>query len=173
MGFYEKLKFFIKKHATNSTEFLSTKTIKNSSRTISIQFKHYFRAQELTSSQSTIDMIAKRIIKKDSANRYYAGKRDTDIMEVNERIYKYESFRTQNVNLVPTTDGEFDLYIENINLGRLPENFSQDVRFYLQTTIFMAFTYIKGGAYKYFDPVTQRIVENEDPYDLSIYIQFS
>lgn len=173
MGFYEKLKFFIKRHATNSNEFIGAKTARNSSRTISIQFKHYFRAQEIASEQETIDTVAKRIMKKDKADRYYAGKKDDDIKDVKEKIYKYESFRTQNVNLVPRSDGEFDLYIENIDLGQLPYTFSKEVRFYLQTTIFTSFAYIKGGPYKYYDREKQQIVEEFEPFDLSIYIQFS
>ncbi|MFO8068830.1 MAG: hypothetical protein R6U02_02440 [Alkalibacterium sp.] len=151
MSFYVKLKFFIKEHAGNSNKYLKTKAKKKLTRAISIQYKHFFQAQEISPNQETIDTITKCIIKKDITNRYYAGKQDKDIMEVDGKIYEYESFQTKNINLVPTSDGEFELYIENTNLGRLPETFSKDVKDYLQTTIFMAFAYIKGGPSKHYD----------------------
>ncbi len=173
LGFYDRLKLYIKRHAKNPNEFLGANLVKKSARTLSIQFKHYFRAQDIASAQETIDTIATRIIKKDKTNRYYAGKTDDDIKDVKEKIYKYESFKTQSVNLVPRSDGEFDLYIEGIDLGQLPDSFSNEVRFYLQTTIFNSFAYIMGGPYKYFDREKQIIVEDFEPYDLSIYIQFS
>lgn len=173
MSLYERLKYYIKRNATASNTLLSTAAVKSPAQTLSIQFKHFLRAQEISSDQDNIDAITNKIIKKDKTNRYYAGKKDSDIRQVNGNIYKYESFRTQNVNLVPTSEGEFDLYIENIKLGQLTESFSNDVRFYLQNTIFMAFAYVKGGPYKYFDEEKQCIMEDFEPFDLNIYIQFT
>ncbi|WP_423189066.1 hypothetical protein ACO1PF_10805 [Alkalibacterium sp. f15] len=173
MSFYENLKFFVKNHATHSNKFLSTKPKKKITRTISIQYKHFFQAQDISSNQETIDTIAKCIIKNDLANRYYAGKKDKDIMEVKEKIYEYESFRTQEVQLIPTSDEDFDLYIEDTNLGQLPEAFSKEVQHYLQTTILTAFAYIKGGPSKHYDKDKECIVEYDEPFDLDIYIQFS
>ena len=173
MSFYEKLKYFIGDHSRKSNEFSGVNSIKKSAQTLTIQFKYQLEAQDISSDQELIDNIVKHVIKKDGANRYYAGKQDNDIREVNEKIYKYESFRTQKVKLIPLAEEEFDLYIENHNLGQLPENYSQEIKHYLQTTIVMAFAYIKGGPYKYFDKDSQQIVEQDEPFDLSIYLQFS
>lgn len=173
MSFYDRLKYFVKNHSTQSIDFLGAKTVKQSSHVLSIQSKHYLQASELTSNQETIDKIVNGIIKKDRAHRYYIGKKDNNIKEVNKEIYKYESFCTHNVNIVPTSEGNFDLYIEGVHLGQIPERFNIDVRHYLQTTILMAFAYVKGGPYKYFDSETQSVQEKDEPFDLSIYIQFS
>lgn len=173
MGLYDQLKYFIKNHSKQSTEFLGAKTVKQSSHVLSIQSKHYLQASELTSNQETIDTITRTIIKKDKTHRYYIGKQDDSIRDTMRAIYKYESLCTHSVNIVPTSEGDFDLYIEGIRLGQIPEEFTLDIRHYLQTTILMAFAYVKGGPYKYFDQETQSVREKDEPFDLSIYIQFS
>lgn len=173
MSFYDRLKYFVKNHSTQSIDFLGMNTVKRSSDVLSIQSKHYLQASELTADQETIDKIVKVIIKKDRTHRYYIGKKDNNIKEVNKEIYKYESLCTHNVTITPTSEGNFDLYLEGISLGQIPEKFNPDVRHYLQTTILMAFAYVKGGPYKYYDTESQRVQEKNEPFDLSIYIQFS
>ncbi|SFC57680.1 hypothetical protein SAMN04488102_11131 [Alkalibacterium subtropicum] len=173
MSLYDRLKTFVKNHSTQSIDFLSMNTIKKSSDVLSIQSKHYLQASELTADQETINKIVKGMIKKDRTHRYYIGKKDISIKEGNKEIYKYESLCTHNVTLIPTSEGNFDLYIEGVLLGQIPEKFNLDVKHYLQTTILMAFAYIKGGPYKYYDAASQRVREEDEPFDLSIYIQFS
>ena len=173
MSFYEKLKQFIGDPSRKSNEFSGVHSIRKSARKLTIRCKHHLKAQDISPDQELIDKVVRRVIKKDGANRYYAGKQDNDIKQVNEKIYKYESFRTQKVKLIPLSEEEFDLFIENHNLGQLPKNYSQEVKHYLQTTIVMAFAYVKGGPYKYFDKDSQQIVEEDEPFDLNIYLQFS
>ena len=173
MRLYDQLKLFIKNHSNQSTEFVGAKTVKQSNHVLSIQSKHYLQASELTSDQETIDKIVETIIKKDKTHRYYTGKKDNNINEASHEIYKYESLSTHNVTIVPNDEGLFDLYVEGFRLGHVPERFTVDIRHYLQTTILMAFAYVKGGPYKYYDPDTQRVIEKNEPFDLSIYIQFS
>ncbi|MER2064656.1 MAG: hypothetical protein ABS873_08375 [Alkalibacterium sp.] len=173
MSFYDRLKYFIKNHSRQSTEFLGAKAVRPSRQALSIQSKHYFQASELTSDQEMIDKIVKKIIRKDKSHRYYIGKQDDNIRLEDQEIYKYESLCSYDINIVPTAGGNLDLYVEGIRLVQIPESSTSDIRHYLQTTIMLAFAYIKGGPYKYCDLDTHEVREEVEPFDLSIYIQFS
>ena len=138
-----------------------------------IEYKIHLNAEKITSDQEVIDRIANQIIEEDVAKRKYAGKSDQDLKTYHDKIYKYESFLTQDVKLVPNDVNHLDVYVNQILLGHLPDEYTVDVLHFLQSTIVMAFAYIKGGPYKTYDAATDSVVKKSEPFDLNLYIQFS
>ncbi len=175
LSFYENIKDFIKKHSGKSNQLINFKSLKDftQQRPLTIKYKFRIHASELSSDQSTINDIVNKIIRNDSSKRAFAGKTDSEIGHINGPIYQFESYRTQQVNLVPSGDKELDVYVEQIHLGSLPTEFYEDAIYHLQSTIFMAFAYVTGGPYKYFDEEKGRLVVDKEPFDLIIYVQFS
>lgn len=175
LSFYENIKDFIKKHSGKSNQLINLKSLRDftQQRPLTIKYKFKINASDLSSDQTTINDIVKKIIRKDSSKRAFAGKKDSEISNINGSIYQFESYRTQQVNLVPSDDKRLDMYVENIRLGSLPPEFYEDAIYHLQSTIFMAFAYVTGGPFKFFDKESNRLVVDKEPFDLVIYVQFS
>lgn len=175
MSFYENVKNFIKNNASRSDQLIQTKSLKEKKhgKTLSIQYKLQVFASELTSNSEVIESIVKKVIKKDNTKRTYAGKSDEDLTTYSNKIYQYESYQTNKVKLVPSQNDRLELFIEDIYLGELPEHYTTDALHYLQSTIIMSFAYINGGPYKQWNGQTNALERGIDPYDLTIYIQFS
>lgn len=164
------------RHYTNQSEHL----IKNKSlwtegerAPINIEYKLHLNASELTSNQQIINSVVKKLITHDSSKRQYAGRSDNELMRYKKQIYQYESYQTQNVKLVPNHAKRLDVYVEDIYLGKLPQEYTKEAVRFLQSAIFMAFAFVKGGPYKYYDEKSEKVKEGSDPYDLNIYFQFS
>ncbi|SFK31401.1 hypothetical protein SAMN04488569_102232 [Marinilactibacillus piezotolerans] len=175
MGFKDIIKTFWKKQSNQSQQLIKEIPVfKRKNRTpLSIEYKIQINASELTSNQETINQITASMIKHNQIKRNYAGKQDEDLKNYNEKVYKYESYSTKDVKLIPNEANRLDIYINSIFLGKLPKNYTSNTIHYLQSTVIMAFAYIKGGPYKYFNKNTQSVVKEVDPFDISIYIQFS
>lgn len=175
MRFVNKIKKFWETQSNQSQQLIKDFPVfKEKSRIpLSIEYKIFFNASEIISSQEIIDQITASMIKQNQKKRKYAGKKETELKSYNEKIYKYESYSTQNVKLVPSEVDRLDVYIDSIYIGKLPEKYTNDTIHYLQSTVIMAFAYIKGGPYKYYDRETQSIIKASDPFDISIYFQFS
>lgn len=175
MGFKDIIKTFWKKQSNQSQQLIKEIPVfKRKNRTpLSIEYKIQINASELTSNQETINQITASMIKHNQIKRNYAGKQDEDLKNYNEKVYKYESYSTKDVKLIPNEANRLDIYINSIFLGKLPKNYTSNTIHYLQSTVTMAFAYIKGGPYKYFNKNTQSVVKEVDPFDISIYIQFS
>lgn len=175
MGFKDIIKTFWKKQSNQSQQLIKEIPVfKRKNRTpLSIEYKIQINASELTSNQETINQITASMIKHNQIKRNYAGKQDEDLKNYNEKVYKYESYSTKDVKLIPNEANRLDIYINSIFLGKLPKNYTSNTIHYLQSTVILAFAYIKGGPYKYFNKNTQSVVKEVDPFDISIYIQFS
>lgn len=175
MSFYNDVKSYIKNHTTKSDQIIQSKFLKEHKhgKTLSIHYKMHVLASELTSNNEVIESIVKKIIRKDYSKRSFAGKSDSDLATCNKRIYQYESYRTNKVKLVPSKSDRLDIFIEDIYLGELPENYTKDVLHYLQSTVIMSFAYINGGPYKKWNGPAGGLEKGNNPYDLTIYIQFS
>lgn len=175
MGFKDIIKTFWKKQSNQSQQLIKEIPVfKRKNRTpLSIEYKIQINASELTSNQETIYQITASMIKHNQIKRNYAGKQDEDLKNYNEKVYKYESYSTKDVKLIPNEANRLDIYINSIFLGKLPKNYTSNTIHYLQSTVILAFAYIKGGPYKYFNKNTQSVVKEVDPFDISIYIQFS
>ncbi|API89685.1 hypothetical protein BKP56_10635 [Marinilactibacillus sp. 15R] len=175
MGFKDIIKTFWKKQSNQSQQLIKEIPVfKRKNRTpLSIEYKIQINASELTSNQETINQITASMIKHNQIKRNYAGKRDEDLKNYKEKVYKYESYSTKDVKLIPNEANRLDIYLNSIFLGKLPKNYTSNTIHYLQSTVIMAFAYIKGGPYKYFNQKTQSVVKEADPFDISIYIQFS
>ncbi|GEK90579.1 hypothetical protein [Alkalibacterium kapii] len=174
MSFFNRLKYLVKNQSAYSSDFVGASTLKKARNILTIQNKHLFSASDMSAYQKTIDLIVKKIIKRDRSHRYYIGKKNENIEAAKRTIYKYESFCTSNIKVTPNTKNGFDLYVENIYLGQVPKELNPDMRHYLQTSMMTAFAYIKGGPYKYYNEEQHVVIEEEkEPFDLSIYIQFS
>lgn len=175
MRFVNKVKQYWKKQSNQSQQLIKDLPVfKHKTRTpLSIEYKINLCASEITSSQSLIDQITSNMIKKNQTKRKYAGKKDLELMSYNEKVYKYESYSTQEVKLVPSEAERLDVYVDSVFLGKLPKKYTINAVRYLQSTVVMAFAYINGGPYKYYDLETQSIVKKSEPFDISIYIQFS
>ncbi|EXJ24473.1 hypothetical protein ADIAL_0039 [Alkalibacterium sp. AK22] len=175
MSFYESIKTFIKEHASRSSQLIKTKSLKEvrDGHPVTIKHKVQVKASDLTNDQVVIDQVVNKIISKDYSKRSYAGKTDKDLAAYNKKIYRYESYRTKNVKLVPSPSDRLDIYIENTYLGRLPQKDTKQALEHLQSSIFMAFAYVDGGPYRQCPAEIQNAETEKDPYDLHIYIQFS
>lgn len=175
MGFKDIIKTFWKKQSNQSQQLIKEIPVfKRKNRTpLSIEYKIQINASELTSNQETINQITASMIKHNQIKRNYAGKQDEDLKNYNEKVYKYESYSTKDVKLIPNEANRLDIYINSIFLGKLTKNYTSNTIHYLQSTVILAFAYIKGGPYKYFNKNTQSVVKEVDPFDISIYIQFS
>ncbi|PRY82518.1 hypothetical protein [Alkalibacterium olivapovliticus] len=175
MSFYENIKNFIKNNTSRSDQLIQSKSLKENKhgRTLSIQYKLQVFASELTTNQEIIDSIIKKIIKKDNTKRSFAGKSDEELTAYPNKIYRYESYQTNRVKLVPSQSNRLEVFVDNIYLGELPEHYTKNALHYLQSTIIMSFAYINGGPYKQWNDQKKQIEHGIDPYDLTIYIQFS
>lgn len=175
MGFIHSIKKFWKNQSNQSQQLIKEiPAFKRKNRTpLSIEYKIQINASELTSNQDIINQITTNMIKHNQIKRNYAGKREEDLKNYNEKVYKYESYSTKNVKLFPNQSGRLDVYINSIFLGKLPKNYTSNTVHYLQSTVITTFAFIKGGPYKYFNPKTQTVVQEADPFDISIYIQFT
>lgn len=173
MRLYDQLKYFIKQHSTYSNDLVGANAVKKNSTILNIQNKFNFSASDMCSNQETINTIVKQIIKKDKSRRYYIGKKNENIKKVNRKVYRYECFFTRKIRIVPNAKNSFDFYIENIHLGQIPEDLNIDIKNHLETGIMTTFAYINGGPYKYYDKNSQSVCEEDEAFDLNIYIQFS
>lgn len=175
MNFYEGLKSFIKTHSIKSDQLISSKSLKEQKYKYPLTIKHKIQlaASDVSKNQQTIDAIVDKIIKKDYSKRSYGGKTAQELSTYNKKIYQYESYRTNNVKLVPTQDDYLELFVEDIYLGELPEKETKSALHYLQSTILMSFAYVTGGPYNQYDPASGQMIHDSDPYDLTIFIQFS
>ena len=175
MSFYEKIKNLIKRHSITSDQLIPSRSLKEQKHKYPLTIKHKLQipASDVTNNQQTIDAIVKKIIKKDYSKRSYCGKTEKELSTYNKKIYQYESYRTNNVKLVPAQDTNLELFVEDIYLGELPYEETQAALHYLQSTIFMSFAYVTGGPYHQCDPSSGQMMHDSDPYDLTIFIQFS
>ncbi|MCC5890158.1 MAG: hypothetical protein JJU01_06270 [Alkalibacterium sp.] len=175
MSIYESVKHFLKKLTNESDQLIKTKPLKDQKdgQSLNTQHKISFSASEITNNQAVVDSIVEKVIRKDYSKRIYAGKRDEDIKACKERIYQYESFRTKKVKMVPRDTNELEVYIEDIYLGKLPESYTQEALFYLQSAVVMNFAYISGGPFKHFNADSNTMEKGSEHYDLTVYIQFS
>lgn len=175
MSIYDSVKHFLKKITNESDQLIKTKPLKNhkEGQSLNTQHKISFSASDITNNQTVIDSIVEKVIRKDYSKRIYAGKRDEDIEACKEKIYQYESYRTKKVKLIPNQTNEMEVYVEDIYLGKLPEHHTREALFYLQSAVVMSFAYISGGPFKQFNPNLDSMEKGSEPYDLSVYIQFS
>lgn len=175
MRFVNKIKKIWKIQSNQSQQLIKDFPVfKEKSRIpLSIEYKIYFNASEIISSQEIIDQITANMIKQNQTKRKYAGKKEIEFKSYDEKVYKYESYSTQNVKLIPSESDRLDVYIDSILIGKLPEKYTNDTIHYLQSTVIMAFAYIKGGPYKYYDRETESVIKKVDPFDIGIYVQFS
>lgn len=175
MGFMNAIKKFWKKQSNQSQQFIKEMPIlrEKARLPLSIEYKIHLTAKELTSNQDTINTITSKIIENDPNKRKYAGKSAQEFKKSANKIFKYESYRTQNVKIVPSNADRLDIYIDDIFLGKLPNEYTKNTLSYLQSTIVANFAYIKGGPYKYYNGETEQIIKDYEPFDLTIYIQFS
>lgn len=175
MSIHDSVIHFLKKLTNESDRLIKTKSLKTHKDNLSLNTQHKicFSASEINSNQAVIDSIVEKVIRKDYSKRIYAGKKDEDIKCCKEKIYQYESYRTKHVKLIPTDSNELEVFVEDIYLGKLPQAYTAEALFYLQSAVVMSFAYISGGPFKQLNPEDNSIDEGFKPYDLNIYIQFS
>lgn len=166
---------FWKKQSNQSDQLIKDKSlwVEKESTPLNVEYKLHVNASECTDNQQLIDSIVEKIIEHDYSKRQYAGRESKDLLEDQQSIYQYESYRTQEVKLVPNDQNHLDIYVEDTLLGELPHEYTQEAFHYLQSTVVMAFAYVKGGPYKYFDKETDEVKNGKEPFDLNLYIQFS
>lgn len=175
MGILTHFQQFWKRHSNQSDHLIKNKSLWTESERspINIEYKMLVCASELTSNQQTIDSVVKKLISQDSSKRQYAGRNDTELLKYKKQIYQFESYQTQRVKLVPNHAKRLDVYVEDIYLGKLPQEYTKEAVRFLHSAIFMAFAFVKDGPYKFYDEKSGKVKEGSDPYDLNIYFQFS
>lgn len=175
MSLYEDVKHFINKKLNRSDYLLklNTSSRKIDARPLTIKHKFRLNAKDITTDQSSINDIVKIIIKKDYSKRSYAGKNDKDIQPHHGKIYRYESYRTQNVEMVHRPEKTFGVYVAGKFLGNLPDKYYSEMVHHLESTVMMSFAYVTGGPYKEFNPSINQVSEGFEPFDLTLYVQFA
>jgi hypothetical protein len=165
---------FLKRITNQSDQLIKDKPLwtEGDRAPVNIEYKMQLNASELTSNQELIDSIVKKLIQQDTSKRQYAGRSDKEFFKHKQRVYQYESYRTQNVKLVPNAN-RFDIYVEGVYIGKLPKEYTKETKHFLQSTVVMAFAYVTGGPYKFYDKKAYRVKQGKEPFDINIYIQFS
>lgn len=175
MGFIQRFHQFWNKQSNQPDQFIKDKPLwtDGDHSPVNVEYKMHLSASELTSNQELIDSVVEKIIQQDYSKRQYGGREEKEFSANPSRVYQYETYQTQAVKLVPTSYNHLDVYFEDTFLGKLPQEYTEDTTHFLQSTVFMAFAYVKGGPYKVYDEQTKQIKTGKEPFDINLYIQFS
>lgn len=138
-----------------------------------IKYETKITAREVTADKATVENIVEKIIEEDPFKNFYDGKTDSDFSPFTDRLYKYQSVTTVNVDLVSEESNQLKIYIEGILLGTLPDDKVREINRYRGKDLLTAFVYVTGGPFKEYDKKSEAVKEGSAPYGLDIYIQFS
>lgn len=138
-----------------------------------IQYETKFTATDLTQDKVLIKSIVDKMVKEDPFKNFYTGKVDADFSPLSKRVYKYDAITTVNVNLLVDSKNHYNITVEGIELGSVPQSISKEFTHYYETYLLTAYAYATGGYYKEYSSETQKVIEGFDPYGLDLYVQFT
>lgn len=129
--------------------------------------------KDLKADEETVDRIVEKMVEEDPFKNFYAGKTKEDMTPLSKQVYKYENITTVNVDFVNKDKGKTLIKIEGISLGFLPEDTALSLQSYQEKYLLTAFVYVTGGPYMAYDSNKEEVVEDEVPFGLDIFIQFT
>ncbi|WP_423188453.1 hypothetical protein ACO1PF_07520 [Alkalibacterium sp. f15] len=129
--------------------------------------------KDLQADEETVDKIVEQMVEEDPFKNFYSGKTKDDFTPLSKQAFKFETITTVNVDLVNKAKGKILVKIENITLGYLPEELAKTVQSYQDSYLLTAFVYVTGGPYMMYDRKKEAVIEDEVPFGLNIYVQFT
>ncbi|OJF95962.1 hypothetical protein [Alkalibacterium sp. 20] len=129
--------------------------------------------KDLKADEETVDKIVEQMVEEDPFKNFYSGKTKDDFTPLLKQAFKYETITTVNVDFVNKAKGKTLVKIENITLGYLPEELAKTVQSYQDSYLLTAFVYVTGGPYMMYDRKQDAVIEDEVPFGLNIYVQFT
>ncbi|GEK88535.1 hypothetical protein SAMN04488100_1192 [Alkalibacterium putridalgicola] len=129
--------------------------------------------KDLKADEETVDRIVEKMVEEDPFKNFYSGKTKEDMTPLSKQTYKYENITTVNVDFVNKDKGKTLVKVEGISLGFLPEDTALTLQSYQDKYLLTAFVYVTGGPYMAYDPNTETVIEDEGPFGLDIFVQFT
>ena len=125
----------------------------------SIKYEARVLITDVTEDQQQINEVVTKVVADDPFKRYYQG--------VGSKVYEYTDLTTMNVDV----DNEFQLTIEGVHLGKLPQKQIDGMKAYHGKSILTVYAYVTGGNFKQYDG--DDITEGFTPYNGTLYIQYT
>lgn len=129
--------------------------------------------RDLKADEETVDRIVEKMVEEDPFKNFYSGKTKEDLTPLSKQTFKYENITTVNVDFVNKETGKTLVKIENIALGFLPEKTARTLQSHQDKYLLTAFVYVTGGPYMAYDPNKEDVIEDEVPFGLDIFVQFT
>ncbi len=125
----------------------------------SIKYETKLPITSMTDDMKKIDDIVSKIAADDPFQKYYQG--------VGSKVYEYTDLTTMNVDV----DESFQLTIEGVRLGKLPQNVIDGMKPYHGKNILTVYAFVTGGNYKEYNGTD--VTEGFNPYNLILYVQYT
>ena len=139
----------------------------------SVKHEMQITEKDLQADEETVDRIVETMVEEDPFKNFYSGKTKDDMTPLSKQTYKYENITTVNVDFVNKDKGRTLVKIEGITLGFLPEDTALTLQSYQEKYLLTAFVYVTGGPYMAYDTTKEKVVEDDVPFGLDIYLQFT
>lgn len=167
MGLFD----FLKNKTKNANPAVSNKAESTDDYTLVHEMK--LTDRDLMADEATVDRIVEKMVDEDPFKNFYSGKTKDDFTPLSQPAYKYETITTVNVDFITKGKGKIGVKVEDITLGFLPEDKAEIIQSYQEKYLLTAFVYVTGGTYMLFDPKSEEVIEDETPFGLDIYVQFT
>ncbi|SFB98793.1 hypothetical protein SAMN04488102_102108 [Alkalibacterium subtropicum] len=129
--------------------------------------------KDLKADEETVDRIVEKMVEEDPFKNFYSDKTKDDMTPLSKQTYKYENITTVNVDFVNKDKGKTLVKVEGITLGFLPEETALTLQSYQDKYLLTAFVYVTGGPYMAYDTSKETVIEDEVPFGLDIFVQFT
>ena len=139
----------------------------------SVKHEIQFTEKDLKADEETVDRIVEKMVEEDPFKNFYGGKTKTDMTPLSKQTYKYENITTVNVDFVNKDKGKTLVKIEEITLGFLPEETALTLQSYQEKYLLTGFVYVTGGPYMAYDSNKEEVIEDDVPFGLDIFVQFT
>lgn len=159
---------------SNKRETVSNETRNNESNDEhSVKHELKFTDKDLHADEETVDRIVEKMVEEDPFKNFYSGKTKEDFTAASKQAFKYETITTVNVDFINKGKGKTIIKIEDITLGSLPEETAETLQSYQEKYLLTGFVYVTGGPYMTYDRDKEDVIEDEIPFGLDIYVQFT
>ncbi|MFO8070048.1 MAG: hypothetical protein R6U02_08785 [Alkalibacterium sp.] len=129
--------------------------------------------KDVQADEEIVDRIVEQMVEEDPFKNFYSGKTKDDFTPLSNQVFKFENITTVNVDFVNKAKGKTLVKIEDITLGSLPEDLANTIQSYQDKYLLTAFVYVTGGPYMIYDRKKDEVIEDEIPFGLDIYVQFT
>lgn len=129
--------------------------------------------KDLKADEEAVDRIVEKMVEEDPFKNFYSGMTKEDFTPLSRQTFKYADITTVNVDFINKDKGKTLVKVEGITLGFLPEETARTVQAHQEKYLLTAFVYVTGGPYMTYDPDKEAVTEDEVPFGLDLYIQFT